>query len=78
MDSTTIRVDRETHARLVRMSQRAGTSVGQTVRDAAEALGRQRFAKRVVRELEDLRKDEAAWGAYLEEAEATHVTDGIG
>lgn len=78
MDSTTIRVDRETHARLVRMSKLAGTSVGQTVRDAAEALSRQRFAKRVVRELEELRKDEAAWTAYLDEAEATHVDDGIG
>ena len=59
------------------MSKLAGTSVGQTVRDAAEALSRQRFAKRVVRELEELRKDEKAWAAYLDEAEATHVTDGI-
>lgn len=78
MDSTTIRVDRETHARLVRMSKLAGTSVGQTVRDAAEALSRQHFAQRVVCELEELRRDRAAWAAYLDEAKATQVTDGIG
>lgn len=48
------------------------------LRDAAETLSHQRFAGRVGRELEQLRKDEAARAAYLEEAEATHVTDGIG
>ena len=78
METTTIRVDRETHARLVRMSKQAGVSLGETVRDATEVLRRQIFAKRVAAELADLRRDPAAWADYLEEGEATSVADGIG
>ena len=78
MDTTTIRVDRETHARLLQMSKLAGTSLGETVRDATEALNRQRFAHRVTQELAQLRNDREAWLAYLEEAESTSVADGVG
>jgi hypothetical protein len=48
-----------------------------TVRDAAEALRRQRFAQRVTDQLASLRDSEAAWIDYLGEAEATAVTDGV-
>ena len=78
MDTTTIRVDKETHARLVRMSKLDGVSLRQTVRDATEALSRHRFARRVAAELAELRKDHTAWSAYLKEGEATSVADGIG
>jgi hypothetical protein len=49
-----------------------------TVRDATEALRRQRFAHRVVAELDALRADRSAWAEYLADAEATAVADGIG
>jgi len=76
--TTTIRVDTETHARLIEMSRATGASLIETVRDAAEALRRQRFADRVVAELTELRRDPDAWEAYLAGADATSVSDGVG
>ena len=77
MATTTIRVDSETHARLVEMSDQAGSSLIDTVRDAAEALRRQRFAHRVTQQLEELAADPAAWADYMAESDATAVGDGI-
>ncbi|MDH4116318.1 MAG: hypothetical protein OEX04_12910 [Acidimicrobiia bacterium] len=78
MGTTTIRVDTDTHARLLALSRATGASLIETVRDAAEALQRQRFAHQVVAELADLREDPEAWQAYLAEADDTLVSDGIG
>ena len=77
MATTTIRVDTETHARLQALSSESGRSLIDTVRDATEALGRQRFAHQVAAELGALRADEDSWKAYLAEAGATSVSDGI-
>jgi predicted DNA-binding protein len=77
MATTTIRVDTDTHARLQALSRESGRSLVDTIRDATEALGRQRFAYQVAGELAELRKDESTWKAYLAEAESTSVTDGI-
>ena len=77
MDSTTIRVDRDTHARLVEMSRSSGDSITETVRQAAEALRRLRFGLRIQAQYAELRSDPAAWADYLAEAETTHVDDGI-
>lgn len=78
MGTTTIRVDTDTHAHLLAMSQATGASLIETVRDAAEALRRQRFAHQVAAELADLREDPEAWQAYLADADGTLVSDGIG
>ena len=78
MGTTTIRVDTDTHARLVELSESAGSSLMATVRDAAEALRRQRFAHQVATELAELREDPEAWSAYLAETDATSVSDGLG
>ena len=48
-----------------------------TVRLAAEALRRERFARRAVGELAALREDDAAWEDYLGEAESSAVGDGL-
>lgn len=77
MPTTTIRVDTETHARLVELSRASGASLIDTVRDAAEALRRQRFANRVAAELDQLRSVPARWEAYLADAQTTSVADGI-
>ena len=77
MGTTTIRIDTDTHARLVELSDAAGASLIDTVRDATEALRRQRFAQRVAAELTELRSDSEAWAAYLADAENMSVTDGI-
>jgi hypothetical protein len=78
MGTTTIRVDTDTHARLLALSHATGASLIETVREAAEALRRQRFAGRVAAELADLRSDPRAWQAYLAEADDTSVSDGVG
>ena len=78
METTTIRVDRDTHARLLNMSSESGDSLTETVRQAAEALRRMRFGSRVQEEYAALRSDPDAWADYLDEAESSHVADGIG
>jgi hypothetical protein len=78
MGTTTIRVDTDTHARLLDLSKATGASLIETVRDATEALSRQRFAHQVAAELDKLRQDPQAWEAYLAEAEETSVSDGVG
>ncbi len=77
MATTTIRVDVETHTRLLELGTEAGASLMDTVREAAEALRRQRFGHQVAAELDAVRKDRVAWAAYMEDAEATSVADGI-
>ncbi|WP_419918882.1 hypothetical protein [Candidatus Poriferisocius sp.] len=77
MNTTTIRVDRDTHARLLEMSTDAGDSLTETVRQAAEALRRIRFGLRVQEEFTALRNDPEAWAGYHTEAESSHVTDGL-
>ena len=77
MDTTTIRVDRDTHARLVEMSHSSGDSLIDTVRQAADALRRLRFGLRVQAQYADLRDDPEAWADYLAEVESTHVSDGV-
>ena len=78
MGTTTIRVDKETHARLLELSRASGASLVETVREAAEALRRSRFAHQVSGELEELRRDSEAWDSYLADADTTSVSDGIG
>ena len=77
MSTTTIRVDAETHARLVELSRASGESLIDTVRDATEALRRQRFAHAVVEQLADLRHHPDEWRAYIGDAESTAVRDGL-
>jgi hypothetical protein len=60
------------------MSRASGASLVETVRDAAEALRRSRFADQVTSELEELRRDPEAWESYLADADTTSVNDGVG
>ena len=78
MHPSAIRVDTATHARLLEISKASGASLGETVRDAADALHRQRFAEDVVKHLSALHDDPAAGKDYLVEAEETPVADGTG
>lgn len=77
-NTTTIRVDSETHARLAEMSSDAGRTLIETVRDAAEALHRQRFADAVNKRMAELQADPEAWADYLGEVEGTSGLDGLG
>lgn len=74
--TTTIRIDRDVHQRLLVLSRESGRQLMDVVRDAADALERTRFAHSVAAEFEVLRKDQGAWNAYLGEAELA-VDDGV-
>lgn len=74
---TTISIDDETHARLLELSEETGDTLPDTMRQAAEALKRARFATRVRNEYAALRSDPSAWADYLAEIESSHVQDGI-
>ncbi len=78
MATTTIRVDTDTHAKLLEISTASGSSLVETVREAADILHRQRFAVNVAKELAALRDDPVAWNDYVAEAAKTCVSDGIG
>jgi hypothetical protein len=52
-------------------------SADDTVREAAEALRRQRFAHQVAGELVALRGNTSAWAHYLADSESTAVADGV-
>lgn len=78
MATRTVRIDEEIYARLVEMSNLDGVSLSETIRDATEALSRQRFAQRVSADIAELRTDREAWASYLAEADSTSVADGLG
>ena len=77
MQSTTIRVDAETHASLLALATADGETLMNTVRAATSALRRQRFAERVAEEMHALQQNAVEWESYLSEAETTAVRDGI-
>ena len=78
MDSTTVRVDTETHRRLRELAKETGAPILDTVRDAARALERERSFARLRAQLDALRADPAAWAEYEAEIESLPVADGLG
>lgn len=77
MSTTTIRVDKDTHARLAQLSEASGATLVDTIRAAAEALHRQRFAQGVTAELAALATNAEAWDDYVGGADTAAVADGI-
>ena len=67
--STTIRVDRDTHGRLMRISEETGTSIVDLVRRSVRTLEHTLFAERMVAQLEAMRRDPEEWASYVEECE---------
>jgi predicted DNA-binding protein len=75
-ETTTIRIDREVHRRLVVLSQQTGRQLIDVVRDATEALERAQFAASVANDLERLRQDPQAWADYVGDADLA-LRDGL-
>ena len=78
MATTTIRVEVSTRDALAELARERNMTLGDTVRDAAEALRRARFARRTADAFARLRADDDAWASYTSEEEATAVGDGLG
>jgi hypothetical protein len=77
MHTTTIRVDVDTHRRLVALSERHGQPLGVTVRLAADALDRDDLTGRIKAQLDRLHEDPVAWANYLAENNSFGASDGI-
>ena len=58
MQSTSVRIDGETHEELKRLADELGTTVGRTVGLAVRALRQDRMSQQLARPLRD---DEKAW-----------------
>ena len=76
-DSTTIRVDRNTHQRLLAISQQQGQSLMDILRRATDAIDRELFVGQARAQIEKLKADPQAWADYLRESSLTEVADGI-
>jgi hypothetical protein len=74
--TTTIRVEKSVHERLLRISRASGRQLVEVIGDATEALERVQFAETVRTELDTLRSDPKAWAAYLAEFDLS-VSDGL-
>jgi hypothetical protein len=58
MQSTSVRIDQETHEELKRLADELGTTVGRTVSLAVRALRQDRIGHQLAQPLRD---DESAW-----------------
>ena len=76
-DSTTIRVDRDTHQRLLAISTQQGFSLMEILRRATDALDRELFVGEARSQMENLKADPQAWADYLRESSLTEVSDGV-
>ena len=76
-DSTTIRVDRDTHQRLLAISTQQGFSLMEILRRATDALDRELFVGEARSQIEKLKADPQAWADYLRDSSLTEVSDGV-
>jgi hypothetical protein len=76
-DSTTIRVDRDTHQRLLTISTQQGFSLMEILRRATDALDRELFVGEARSQMQKLKADPQAWADYLRESSLTEVSDGV-
>lgn len=74
--TTTIRVEKSVHERLLRISRATGRQLVDVIGEATEALERAQFAETVRAELDAIRADPTAWADYVAEFDLS-VADGI-
>ena len=76
MATTTIRLSRSVHERLLTIGAATGRQLMDVVADATDALERIRFAETVRREVDELRADPAKWAEYVAEFDLA-IADGV-
>lgn len=74
--TTTVRIDRDVHERLVRLAADGNQQLMEALRDAVETLERARFAARVGQQMSALAADPSVLAAYLADGELA-VADGL-
>lgn len=77
--STTVRIGKETHNRLCRLSEQTGISQKDLLEEAIEELERKRFFDALDEAYSSLREDEQAWAEEKRERElwANTLGDGL-
>ena len=75
--AVSVRLDDEALQALTQLEE-TGVTRSEAIRTALIEAAARRYAGQVKEELADLEGDPVAWAAYLAEADATSVTDGIG
>ncbi|NBR66927.1 MAG: hypothetical protein EBT79_06570 [Actinobacteria bacterium] len=64
---TTVRVDADTHGRLMKMSDETGKSLGHVISDAVRALEHHRFHEQLNEDYRAMREDPEAWAAFVKD-----------
>ena len=64
-ETTTIRVDKSTHGRLMQIAEELDMTIIDLVRVMTRSFDQQRGRDAANRQLVELRKDPAAWGEFL-------------
>lgn len=77
METTTIRVDRETRDRLRVIAEAEGRPIIDVTRQAVQTFERSRRIAHARADLARLRADPVAWADYLAEGDSLPVGDGV-
>ena len=74
--TTTIRVDKVVHERLLKIGRESGRQLVDVLSDATEALERAHFANKIRIEMDALRSNPVSWDSYVAEFELA-ASDGL-
>jgi hypothetical protein len=74
--TTTIRVEKAVHERLLRIGRDSGKQLVDVLSDATEALERAQFARKIQSEMDALRSNPESWKSYVADFDLA-VSDGI-
>jgi predicted transcriptional regulator len=74
--TTTIRVDKAVHERLLQIGRESGRQLVDVLSDATEALERAHFANKIRIEMDALRSDPKSWASYVAEFDLA-ASDGL-
>ena len=74
--TTTIRVDKAVHERLLQIGRESGRQLVDVLSDATEALERAQFAHKIRIEMDALRSDPESWDSYIADFDVA-ASDGI-
>lgn len=64
---TTVRIDTDTHGRLMRISEESGKPLGQVISEAAAELEQRRFISQLRADYRRMRENPEEWESYVTE-----------
>lgn len=64
---TTVRIDVDTHGRLMKISEETGKSLGQVISEGAAVIEQQRFIRQLRADYRRMRENSEEWESYVRE-----------